>query len=171
MRQLWTQRLLRSPPKVTTLSHSAWTVRTVMENHGHGDSVETSHKLRTPLILMGVPRTQVLLYLRALCRSVPVTRTPVQLHVLFWTAYSCWQHRATLIFVFTRWSDEADVVRRGVRRRMKLGRDWTRAHTCAKASALCAHEYDCDASKMLVFCLYSLTHVSAEYFLRTSNRV
>ena len=42
-----------------------------MENHGHGDSVETSHKLRTPLILMGVPRTQVLLYLRALCRSVP----------------------------------------------------------------------------------------------------
>ena len=42
-----------------------------MENHGHGDPVETSHKLRTPLILMGVPRTQVLLYLRALCRSVP----------------------------------------------------------------------------------------------------
>ena len=72
MRQLWTQRLLRSPPKVTTLSHSAWTVRTVMENHGHGDSVETSHKLRTPLILMGVPRTQVLLSLRALCQSVPV---------------------------------------------------------------------------------------------------
>ena len=143
-----------------------------MENHGHGDSVETSHKLRTPLILMGVPRTQVLLYLRALCRSVPgYTHAGPATYFVLDRIQLLAAPRNSYFRVYALVRRGRRVVRRGVRRRMKLGRDWTRAHTCAKASALCAHEYDCDASEMLVFCLYSFTHVSAEYFLRTSNRV